>query len=443
MTHLRVFTQSFSNNTQLIAGIWIPCAGSVTSWNTHLGSEEYEPDAKNLAANVTYEEFALMGTDLAFSAADIVNYLRFFGIYYPTYVDDMDLIRSTFNPYKYGHVTEFGLDESGATTVTKWYTMGRQALEMAEIMPDEKTVFISDDGTNTMLTAFVMDTPKDLSSGTLYIAKFNQTDDNYGGSFDISWIELGKATQDELVELVEGLTFDDIFEYTDPTIEGQSCSCPEGYTGINAGHSGAKAECLKLKDGMEKAAAFFETRRYGSMMGGTTELSKFEGVAFVANSKTGKNEVYAAISDVRSGMEDFMGKGKEDDSFDVCGHNDIRLPYNGCGCVYQMDLEEVDGWMQITKARGYLCGDKNAGTSDFDSCDVNNIASPDNLGWLGKKNGANAIFIAEDTSGHQNDYAWMVDLNTGERTRFLTSVYGSEVTGVSKVTYKVIAQLPT
>src|SRR5262245_7072557 len=29
-----------------IHGIWNPCAGSVTPWKTHLGSEEYEPDAK-------------------------------------------------------------------------------------------------------------------------------------------------------------------------------------------------------------------------------------------------------------------------------------------------------------------------------------------------------------------------------------------------------------
>ena len=58
-------------------------------------------------------------------------------------------------------------------------------------------------------------------------------------------------------------------------------------------------------------------------------------------------------------------------------------------------------------------------------------ASPDNLGWMGKNNGANTIFVAEDTSNHQNDYAWLIDLNTGERTRFLTSVYGAEVTGVS------------
>lgn len=44
-----------------------------------------------------------MGNDQAFSAADIVNYLRFFGIYYPTYENDMDLIRSTFNPCESYH----------------------------------------------------------------------------------------------------------------------------------------------------------------------------------------------------------------------------------------------------------------------------------------------------------------------------------------------------
>ncbi len=124
-----------------------------------------------------------------------------------------------------------------------------------------------------------------------------------------------------------------------------------------------------------------------------------------------------------------------DESSDVCGHNDVRVPANGCGCVYKMDLEEVDGWMQITKAQGFLCGDSNSGTSEYDVCDVNNIASPDNLGWIGKKNGANTIFIAEDTGDHQNDYGWIVSLDTGERTRFLTSVYGAEVTGVSGFAY--------
>ncbi len=74
-----------------------------------------------------------------------------------------------------------------------------------------------------------------------------------------------------------------------------------------------------------------------------------------------------------TGMEDFMKKGESEDSYDICGHNDIRLPYNPCGCVYQMDIEEVDGWMSVTKARGYLCGNQDTGTNSFDVCDVNSM----------------------------------------------------------------------
>ena len=29
-----------------VNGLWIPCNGSFSPWNTHLGSEEYEPDAR-------------------------------------------------------------------------------------------------------------------------------------------------------------------------------------------------------------------------------------------------------------------------------------------------------------------------------------------------------------------------------------------------------------
>ncbi len=28
-------------------GLWTPCAGSVSPWNTHLGSEEYEPNGES------------------------------------------------------------------------------------------------------------------------------------------------------------------------------------------------------------------------------------------------------------------------------------------------------------------------------------------------------------------------------------------------------------
>jgi hypothetical protein len=70
----------------------------------------------------------------------------------------------------------------------------------------------------------------------------------------------------------------------------------EGFTPIN--FQGV-CECLKLKAGMEKAAAFFETRRYASYLGATTEFSKWEGITFDPET----NKLYTAISVVREGME--------------------------------------------------------------------------------------------------------------------------------------------
>jgi len=45
--------------------------------------------------------------------------------------------------------------------------------------------------------------------------------------------------------------------------------------------------------------------------------------------------------------------------------------------------------------------------------------------------GINTLLVAEDTDYHQNDYLWSYDLDSGEMTRLLTSVYGAEVTGAA------------
>ncbi len=54
------------------------------------------------------------------------------------------------------------------------------------VMPDNKTTYSADDGSNTAFWKFVADTPKDMSSGTLYGAKLNQTNDQYGGDFQVN-----------------------------------------------------------------------------------------------------------------------------------------------------------------------------------------------------------------------------------------------------------------
>ena len=49
-----------------------------------------------------------------------------------------------------------------------------------------------------MMFMYIADKAKNLSSGTLYAAKFNQTGTENGGSGDLSWIELGHATDKEI-----------------------------------------------------------------------------------------------------------------------------------------------------------------------------------------------------------------------------------------------------
>lgn len=45
------------------------------------------------------------------------------------------------------------------------YAMGRKSNEMGVVMPDQRTVYMSDDGTNTAQYKFIADEKADLSSG--------------------------------------------------------------------------------------------------------------------------------------------------------------------------------------------------------------------------------------------------------------------------------------
>ena len=47
----------YNVDTSAVKGLWITCAASKSPWNTHLSSEEYEPDA-TLASNAQLEGFS-------------------------------------------------------------------------------------------------------------------------------------------------------------------------------------------------------------------------------------------------------------------------------------------------------------------------------------------------------------------------------------------------
>jgi hypothetical protein len=238
-----------------------------------------------------------------------------------------------------------------------------------------------------------------------------QTSADNGGSFDISWVKLASATQDELASMAGTMEFSKIFTTAKPS----NNACPADFKIVNVGNMGL--QCLKLVPGAEKAAAFFETRRYAAYLDATVEGSKWEGITFSPK----RNKVYTAMSEVRRAMEDNKSAGKADTRFDIGGPNDIRLPYNPCGCVYEMDVVNYD----IKNMKGLICGTPQTGNPK-NTCTLDGIANPDNVAVSDEMN---TLLIGEDTvSGHQNDVIWAYSFLDKSITRIFSTPFGSETT---------------
>ena len=76
-----------------VGGLWIPCAGSITPWKTHLSSEEYEPDAEYYAPGKTLE-----GLFIAKEAPSALAMATYFDVY-PESIVTLDDLLKVFNPY--------------------------------------------------------------------------------------------------------------------------------------------------------------------------------------------------------------------------------------------------------------------------------------------------------------------------------------------------------
>lgn len=384
-----------------VNGLWVPCAGSVTPWNSHLGSEEYEPNAAKVKDNGSIND------------------------YYDQMADYYGGNLLALNPYDYGWTPEVKvLNEKGDVRVTKHYSMGRFAHELAYVMPDEKTVFLSDDGTNVAIFMFVADKPKDLSSGTLYAAKWEQRSSKGAGSADIKWVNLGHSSNTNIKKALDKkIKFLDIFTKTDVNNDGR-CS-DSSFTSVNTTMS---AECLKVKTGMEEVASRFESRRYAAIKGATTEFRKMEGISFNSNDDI----LYIAMSSIEKGMEDNAKNGK----YDIGGNNDITLSKNKCGAVYALNMisfstphdlsgNKIDSKYVPNSMYSLVEGfaDKSIAGN---TCSVTSLANPDNVTFIPN---TNTLIIGEDTgSGHLNDYIWSYNIGDKKLTRIQTTPYGSETT---------------
>lgn len=164
-----------------------------------------------------------------------------------------------------------------------------------------------------------------------------------------------------------------------------------------------------VQEGQEEIAAFLETRRYAALKGATTQVntstpntselyiirtynqnysfscilllllsqfSKWEGITYSPSRK----QVFTAMSEIRKGMEDNMYKGEEDPEYDVGTTNDVKVPYNSCGCIYVMDVEDDSN---IKNMKGMLCGspqsDDELNTCSIDGTYNSNRKTNDNM----------------------------------------------------------------
>lgn len=382
-------------------GLWFPCAGQVTSWGTHLGSEEYEPNAWNWGrAGAQWDPWGAwegMGR-------------------YWTQTEDP-------SPYLYGWITEVEItDAQGSSRAIKHGALGRFSHELGFVVGDDRTVYLSDDGSAVGWFMFVADAAGDLSAGTLYAARFSPRVGSDG--LQITWISLGHATDAQIRAAIDArITLDDLFQITEPSPDG---SCPEGSTWTHHSHG---VECLRLAeptDTIEDPAVLasrLETRRYAAMLGASTELEKAEGVTWDPDSE----RVYLAVSKVDGRMRAEPGAGQDH----------LALQPNRCGGVWggdtaagQVDADGVaiDSELVMTSLAPVLSGRPlDSADPGGNTCAVDGLANPDNITLLP---GHGLMMIGEDTSQHRNNVLWAYDLETEQLTRVLAAPRGGEVTGI-------------
>ncbi|RZI66158.1 MAG: DUF839 domain-containing protein [Variovorax sp.] len=380
-------------DTSNVAGLWITCGASLSPWGTHLSSEEYEPNAFTAATELQFKAFSknLYGSETA------------------------------ANPYNYGHMPEVTVHADGTGTIQKHYCMGRISHELVQVMPDNRTVFMGDDATNSAYFVFVADKEKDLSSGSLYVAKVGAgfSLDPAAAGAPLTWIKLGSATSAEVKKLATTLKATDIMDVktSDPL--------DATYTKVFAN---GKTEWIKLVPGMEKAAAFLETHRYASLVGASTAFTKMEGTTVNIKDKI----AYSALQNCQTSM--VAGNALNDPAKGVALAKAVNA-----GAVMALKLQggvkDTLGaainseWMPVdTKA--LLVGEDITADAIGNTANPAKVGNPDNLKFSEK---LRTLFIGEDSGQHVNNFLWAYNVDTKALARVMSIPAGGESTGLHAV----------
>ncbi len=380
-------------DTSAAHGLWITCGASLSPWGTHLSSEEYEPDAFTIASNTMFKAYSknLFGDE------------------------------TKANPYHYGHLPEVTVNPDGTGSIKKHYCLGRISHELIQVMPDNRTAIMGDDATNGGFFMFVADKEKDLSSGSLYVAKFGAgfSLDPAAAGAPISWIKLGSATSAEIETLANTLKPTDIMDVA--TADPKDASFTKIWLG-------GKVQWVRVKAGMDKAAAFLETHRYAALKGASMAFTKMEGTTVNAKDKI----AYSALQNIQSSMvkgnaaynEAYgVGVDKALNAGGVFAHTLSTGQKDTAGAAISSD------WVP-SLTRALLVGEDIAADALGNTGHPDKVANPDNLKFSEK---LRTLFIGEDSSQHVNNFVWAYNVDTKQLSRLVSMPSGAEATGLGVV----------
>ncbi|MCG7968164.1 MAG: alkaline phosphatase PhoX [Candidatus Thiodiazotropha taylori] len=371
-----------------VGGTWVNCFGTVSPWNTPMSAEELYFDDTSDWFNPDYEYFS--------NPQSLATYLG-----YPT-----DGSGDWPNPYRYGYIVEIGNAADAAVanvTVNKLETMGRFSHENSVVMPDDRTVFLSDDGTGVVFFKFVADVAGDMSAGTLYAAQITQAagvDDPAEAALGIEWIELASMGEADIEAAIA--SFDGTFADGNYITDEQVCDWAESKSGTDLScDEDATVDANPFSD---DRVAYLESRKAAVALGATGEFRKMEGVNINYNlASTWWNGgaadgdqayMYMAMSSFDKTMSDDEG------AIQLNGDN------GKCGVVYRMKLmRNAAGEVDVMTMVPAIVGGPYYADRSVNECNVNNISNPDNL--LIMDDGR--VLIGEDTGNHENNVVWVFD----------------------------------
>ena len=362
--------------------------GSITPWQSYLGSEGFAPDAYIVEQKGSRADL------------EVVN-----GIVKDSYFEQTalywggDIAKS--NPYFYGWANEIIIDANEVPHFRKHYSMGRYSHHSAIVMPDQRTVYLSDNRQNGAIFMFIADKRDDLSAGTLYAPKESISQDLNQTSIKFNWINLGHTSNRTMkLEISKKLKFSNLFETLPSNSDMQ---CPADFTPFIGNYLGL--ECLKEKTGISQTVlSRLETKRFATLKGGDFNFINPKGLAYDSS----RNRIYIASQ----------------------GYANKVFKYNACGDIFAADMTDTkidtDGnliksnfiadklYLVLSgKEKQYVKGDQYEGNE----CSVEEIANPEDLSYIEDKD---ILTISEKEGKHINPMVWNYDIKNNKLIRVMT-----------------------